>query len=506
MADCSAVKTEMPSALFRCDASPEIGAGHVTRCLALAEALAETGWRVAFAVRCGTAAMMPAITLSDFFLHELSCAAEGEPSLLRTYCPDGVDLLVVDHYQRDVLFEEACRGWARQILVLDDGTSRRHDCDFLVDAAASNRSVYEGGVPAHARLLLGPAYALVRRAFTAQRAEALPRRDGRAVENILVSFGAADPTNATPAALETLGGLADEISIAVALSSRAPHLDEVRDKLRGRMQLMLDADMAELMTEADLAIGAAGASAFERAVLGLPSIIVTAADNQCGITKILTEAGAAIDAGRFDGAMASQLEMITRTLIGNPDVRVRMARAATALVDGRGRQRLLIELAGEGRSRDGSSVHLRLAEKSDEEVLLELQQAPPTRRYARNPGVPSAEEHARWMARTLADADVFLLIIEVDGKYAGSMRLDRLKNERANPVFAISIAVCPKLHRCGIGSVALSLARRLQPAAVFDAEILPENIASQALFARAGFRRVGATRYRQQLVRSVSSR
>ena len=115
-----------------------------------------------------------------------------------------------------------------------------------------------------------------------------------------------------------------------------------------------------------------------------------------------------------------------------------MAEAAGSLLDGRARQRLLTELAGEARTRDGSSVRLRLAGTSDEQWLLRLQQVPQTRRYARNPSVPTAEEHARWMARTLVDQDTFLLLIEADGECIGSLRLDRLNDE--NPSFEVSIA------------------------------------------------------------------
>jgi UDP-2,4-diacetamido-2,4,6-trideoxy-beta-L-altropyranose hydrolase len=492
----------MPSALFRCDASPEIGGGHVTRCLALAEALAEAGWCVTFAVRHGTAAMVPGITADGLSVHELSGEAEDEPVALRGYRPDGVDLLVVDHYQRDIHFEAACRGWARQILVLDDTTGRRHDCDFLLDAAASGRSVYEGTVPAQARLLLGLPYALVRRSFVTRRAESLRRRDGRAVNNILVSFGAADPSNVTATALDVLDRYANETSITVALSSRAPHVDEIRRRLRGRTRLELDIDMATLMSDADLAIGAAGVSSYERAVLGLPSIVVTLAENQRGITTLLKEAGAAIDAGGPGATLSSRLSAIVPTLINNPNGRMRMAEAASALVDGRSCQRLLIELVGGIRTRDGSSVRLRLAEKSDENWLLELQRMPQTRRYTRNPKAPSAQEHATWMAGKLADSGVFFLVIEIDTGPAGFVRLDSLGTEFTNGNFEVSIAVCPEFHGHGIASAALFLARRLHPAAVFDAEILPDNAASQALFVNAGYQQVGVTRYRQQVMPS----
>ncbi len=477
---------------------PLVGAGHVTRCLALAEALIESGWRVAFAVGRDTTAMMPAIAAETFALMELRHEAKGEPAALRSRFPDGVDLLVVDHYERDVAFERACRGWARRILVMDDGTGRHHDCDLLVDSAASNPSPYAGCVAPPARLLLGPAYALIRRSFVERRPIALQRRNADPVKNILVSFGATDPLNAAPAALAALACFANNVAITVAMSSRAQHIEAVRARLPSTARLVLDADMAELMTEADLAVGAAGASAFERAVLGLPSIMLILAENQRGVANMLIEAGAAAEAGPFDAGFCSRVAQLAGTLIETSAARLQMAEAASQLVDGRGPQRVLLAIAGGTRARDGSTVRLRLAEPDDEKWLLELQRAPETRRYFRTPSVPSANDHACWMRRTMTDPGVLLCVIDVDGENAGTVRLDRRFGNHADPTFEVSIAVCPTLYGRGIGSAALALARRLHPLAVLDAEILAENIASKSLFTRAGYSQVDATRYRQQ--------
>ena len=48
----------MPAALFRCDAGPELGIGHVVRCRALATAFDALGWRCAFAVTRESAALL----------------------------------------------------------------------------------------------------------------------------------------------------------------------------------------------------------------------------------------------------------------------------------------------------------------------------------------------------------------------------------------------------------------------------------------------------------------
>jgi UDP-2,4-diacetamido-2,4,6-trideoxy-beta-L-altropyranose hydrolase len=338
MAENAALKAAIPLAFFRCDASCTIGGGHLSRCLALAEALAAAGWRVAFAVGPDTAAMMP--TVADFPLLKLSGTSKNEPTAMRAYYPDGVDLLVVDHYQRGVDFEKACRGWARQILVMDDATGRRHDCDFLLDAAAHGR-VYHGMVPVQAQLLLGPTYALVRRSFSARRTESLRRRDGRAVTNILVSFGAADPLNLTATTLDVLDPFADDISIMVALSSRAAHVNEVRRKLHGRMQLKLDADMAVLMSEADLAVGAAGTSSYERAVLGLPSVAVIVAVNQRNLAQLIGSVGAALIIDGINSRLRTHIESSVRAVMDSDEKRFQMAQAAASLIDGRASERVV---------------------------------------------------------------------------------------------------------------------------------------------------------------------
>jgi UDP-2,4-diacetamido-2,4,6-trideoxy-beta-L-altropyranose hydrolase len=331
-----------PIAIFRCDASPSIGAGHVSRCLALAEALHEVGWDIGFVVTEETITMAPALAASNFNVHALA-KGECELDAMRAQMPGKADLVVVDHYQRDGQFESKCRALAHKILVFDDISNRAHDCDVLVDAAAVDAAAYERYVPAHAVVLTGPAYAVMRKPFALCRDKALARRDGRPVQSILVSCGATDPADCTGAALSALEGIGDKANVTVVLSSRAPHLDAVRQLLRGRMRLLLDidaADMARLMTEADLAIGSPGTTAYERAALGLPSIFMTFAENQRAIGRMMASAGAAADAGEIDKAIVSRLQTLIEYFLSNSEARLRAGRAAAMLVDVQGPGRI----------------------------------------------------------------------------------------------------------------------------------------------------------------------
>ncbi|MGD9924458.1 MAG: hypothetical protein AB7V13_23890, partial [Pseudorhodoplanes sp.] len=121
-------------AVFRADASPAIGGGHIQRCLTLADAFTNEGWSCSFAFRDGTLEAVPALKAGSHGLLPLSGPIDDEPSEIQHGLGTNCDLLIVDHYERSASFETRCRDFADWILVLDDQPRRRHDADILLDA------------------------------------------------------------------------------------------------------------------------------------------------------------------------------------------------------------------------------------------------------------------------------------------------------------------------------------------------------------------------------------
>src|SRR3546814_7481857 len=101
-------------AAFRFDASPAMGAGHAYRCLTLAEALTGLGWRCHGITNGGAAATVPALRGNPALTLGSEDSVAARPA----------DLLVVDHYGLDALWETPQRRWASSILVLDEDRKR----------------------------------------------------------------------------------------------------------------------------------------------------------------------------------------------------------------------------------------------------------------------------------------------------------------------------------------------------------------------------------------------
>jgi UDP-2,4-diacetamido-2,4,6-trideoxy-beta-L-altropyranose hydrolase len=465
-------------AIFRTDASVAIGGGHVRRCIVLADALAEAGWRVRFVCGAASCAVVPALTASGY--------AITEPAVFEK-APERCDLLVVDDYRLDAAFERAARGWAARILVIDDLANRAHDGDVLLDQSPGRtREAYAGLVPQGCDLLLGAPYALLDARFRIARRR---RKPIGKVERMYVNFGTTDTANATSLALDAIAAAQLGAEIDIVIGSAAPHLAALRGKIASlgagaTLHVDLD-DVAALMRNADLAIGAGGVGALERCALGLPSAILTVADNQHQNARALDASGAAVYWGDIGNQSVDELAAALKRLAADRAGRSAMSATAAALVDGLGAARARMSCAAPLRAKDGRIVTLRQAVFADAGAMLAWQSAPGARAYARNPAAPKPEEHERWLKAKLADPNCIFNVVLCGGEPVGILRFDRLAARDASEV---SILITAERQGLGIGGAALALGRRLLPQERIVAAIHPENRASIRMFAAAGYR------------------
>lgn len=364
----------MAEITFRADASREIGTGHVMRCLTLGRVLRDAGHGVRFVTRdlpghMGARLSSLGLPVDLLPAPERDLApAEGDTAhaawasvswqqdavetaaVLKTARPDW---LVVDHYAFDSRWQSAVAAQTGRIMVWDDLADRPHVCDLLLDQnLGRSPDSYLGLVPEGARILAGPAYAVLRPDFASLRKAALAARQGRGrgLARILVSMGGVDLPNATGEVLDVLArtpGLGG-VRVEVILGSRAPAIAAIRRRaaaLPMPVELAVDVDdMAARMARADLAIGAVGGTTWERCALGLPGLMLTIAANQRPAAQALHNAGAGILLGDLsDNHWRDNLSR----LLSSGDLQRRLeatSHVASALCDGAGADRVLAEM------------------------------------------------------------------------------------------------------------------------------------------------------------------
>lgn len=310
--------------IFRADASLAIGTGHVMRCLTLADALRARGADCAFVCREHPGHLLDLIgkrgyPVSVLPLNQSTPAYEIEThapahahwlggswrddagATLKAIGPDPADWVVVDHYALDSRWQSMLRGKCHRLMAIDDLADRDHACDLLLDQNLGRvEADYKPLTPAGCTILAGPTYAILRPEFAALRGYSLSRRQGAALQCLLISMGGVDKDNYTVQILQALCGcvLPAELKIQVVLGPQAPWIDEVREAAAGMPRetevLVGVSDMARLMADADLAIGAAGSTSWERCCMGLPALQIVLAPNQEAIARALQEHGAAL--------------------------------------------------------------------------------------------------------------------------------------------------------------------------------------------------------------------
>jgi len=302
--------------MFRADASLQMGTGHVMRCQTLAQALKNNGANVEFICRKHKGNLIDKIRSNGFNVHELEVLEEIDNKLVHSHwlgatqqqdtddCieilkAEKINWLIVDHYALDEQWQKRLKSYYEKLMVIDDLADRKHQCDVLLDQNFGRSSKeYQELVPTAAKLLMGSKYALLRPEFRKYRQYSLNRRKVDKFKKLLINMGGADPDNITGKVLERLhiAKLPKDVEITIVMGKTAPHLASVIDsanKLPYRSEVKVDVDnMAELMANADIAIGASGATTWERCCLGLPTIQLITAYNQEFIASKLNKINA----------------------------------------------------------------------------------------------------------------------------------------------------------------------------------------------------------------------
>jgi spore coat polysaccharide biosynthesis predicted glycosyltransferase SpsG/L-amino acid N-acyltransferase YncA len=432
--------------------SHEIGSGHLSRCVALADALRHLGATCTLVVRGDAPSHLTAG-------HTCAVADWLQLPILDEQV-SGADIVVVDSYVAPLEIYEHLAATVPVGVWFDDNARVVYPLGIVVNGSpAASSPSYAGGKK---ELLLGPTYQVLREPFWHVPARSTEPSIGR----VLVVFGGSGAR-----------GLVRELTAVLAETLPEAFIDVV-DAPRSALE------MRDSMLAADIAISAAGQTLYELAATATPTIAVCVADNQVAQARALAAAGVIEFAGlRADSGIAQSVTMSVER-VAAASVRERMSHAALSLIDGRGALRVARRAIARVLV---SRIELRPAQASDELDLFELANDPVVRAVSFSPGPIAPDEHHRWFSARLEDPDTFLLLAWDASTPVGYVRF-LIEAQSAE----VSIALAEAYRGRGVGAPilmdGLSALRQYRPgiqAAV--ARVRSENEPSAHLFDSAGF-------------------
>ncbi|HLJ93363.1 MAG TPA: UDP-2,4-diacetamido-2,4,6-trideoxy-beta-L-altropyranose hydrolase [Gemmataceae bacterium] len=479
--------------LVRADADVRIGTGHVMRCLALTQAWQNAGGQVIFASACLAPGLEARLAEEHVDRQTISAQLGTEDDARETIALARrleVASVVLDGYHFCGRYQQAIKQAGLCLLVIDDCRHAEHYWADLVlnQNLHAAESMYRQREP-NTRLLLGTRFALLRREFWKWRG--WKRATPALARKVLVTLGGSDPDNVTGKVIQALQQVSIEgLQAIVVAGASNPHRAELEAAVaEGGAAIRLRAtvkNMSALMAWADVAIAAGGTTSWERALMGLPSLVVILADNQRDVAHASEQVGIGWNLGPHQQLSVPVMAATLQRLLQDPEARARMAQRGTELVDGLGAARVVGELLN-------LDVCLRPVAPEDCRLIWEWVNESAVRATSFAPETISWERHQEWFAAKLNDpACAFFIALNGTGVPIGQVRGDVEGN-----VAIVSVSVDPRFRGSGYGTQLIRKgSERLFERANVDrihAFIRQGNEASHRAFEKAGYREVEVT-------------
>jgi spore coat polysaccharide biosynthesis predicted glycosyltransferase SpsG/RimJ/RimL family protein N-acetyltransferase len=452
--------------LVRADGGGPIGAGHVMRQLALAQAWAARGGRVVLATAQLAGELMTRWRDGGFEVRQLpESPGRDVAALVDLATAEEPEWISFDGYHLAPALQEAVAGTGRRLLVVDDHGTLRHYCaEVIVDQNLGATEKDYSDRRSDTVVLLGPRYALLRREFGHDP----PARTfvSRGPFRVLVTLGGSPDL-----------GLLGVVRAGVLNARCAVELVEVGAG-------MPVVDMAALMASCDLMVSAAGSTCWELCAAGLPAALVVTAPNQVPLAARLADEGVAVHLGPSAELTAASVAASIDDLARDPSKRANMASRGRALVDGRGAVRVVAVM----RSRQ---LELRSAVVGDARLLWEWANDLDVRANAFSPRPIPWTNHQAWLSERLRDPTCRIYIAEREGRPLGQIRFQQNLVPRRTEIGVSLVADC---RREGWGSALImaGMARLREEGfnGAVHALVKTVNVASARAFDTAGFERV----------------
>jgi UDP-2,4-diacetamido-2,4,6-trideoxy-beta-L-altropyranose hydrolase len=481
------------SLLIRADANNAIGAGHVMRCLALAQAGQDAGGQAIFVFAEMPSLLEQRLHSEGFEVARISqtpaslADAEATIEIARK---QGVAWVIVDGDRFDVAYIDRVRSAGLRLLLVDDFAKRDSfpaDVVLNPNMGAEEALYRERGFPG--RLCLGEPYVLLRREFLSHQASRIcPAKACR----VLVTLGGSDPEQLSFRIVEALTRVSGfEITVVAGPGHANPEALQLLVSQNVRV-LLNPLDMREVMERTDIAIIAAGGTLWELLYMGCAVLSYARNPVQAQVIADLAQSGAVRDMGATKDLDERAMVDAVVTVAESKTLRENMARMGRQIIDGFGCSRVLHVLRDQPNT-GASTVTMTPIASSEGEDFLRMA----VHHFSElNPSFLAHDDWNKHYFETIREnPQFFLRWIICDGQRAGfvlfGVERHKFLPRKTGAVYELYVA--PAFRRRGVASACAQQAIKelwaLGPSKI-QLEVAEGNSGAAALWRSLQFRKV----------------
>lgn len=329
----------MKKVLIRSDASTKVGAGHLMRSIALAQQLRKDGVGLLFMT-------VPAFEELNQYLRgqsfpvkfmDISAGQSGSDIDLAAILREtgtGYDWVVLDGYCFTSEFQKALQNAGTSLVFIEDRKDFSSPADLVVNAGTD------------------PRFALIR-----EELRALKKKAPKKLRNILVTLGGSRQPETLlkiVRALRRVEGSDFHVKVLGGFEQITP---ETGGSDHHEIEFLpASVENYKLYAWADLAICAAGGTAWELSYFQIPAVAGALSERQADFGETLGRTGAFVYLGWYSAANEAQIAESLKGLVKDPAQMELMRKKMAQLVDGKGAERIIraMKEAEDGKVKAGS--------------------------------------------------------------------------------------------------------------------------------------------------------
>ena len=466
-----------PAVVFRADGNGQMGLGHIIRSTALAGMIGDS-FETILATHCVIESVLN--NAKQVFTRLVLLSAQEPEKEMEELAVQisKVDLVVLDGYHFDDRYQRLLLQNGLSFFAIDDIHAYPFLSNVIINHAGGISATDYKALP-FTQFYLGPQYALLRSPFLNA---AKNRRNNVTDRSCFICYGGADPNNRTLSTLESQVSTTmyfDQYHVVVG--SAYHYHEELKRFASGSPNVFIYTnlspdEMVTVMKKCSFAICSPSTIVYEYLSVGGIVFLDLIADNQKDVIRYFTAEGVAFPLQKVGSLMPDEIKQA-------------FAKQA-ALFDGNSNirfQKIFRQYF------ESKKLLILNVQNQDLMCCFEWANDPVVRGQSYNQSPITLEEHSRWFANKLKDANSYYYILELGGKPVAQIRFQVAESEAV-----LGYLVSERIRSQGLGTTILSkgIAQLLgdikRPVRIVG-HVKKDNIASQRSFEKLAFTKAEST-------------